>query len=281
MYQVGQVINGHVWTGHAWAPAPAAPPPPPPGQGYAPMPPAPPGYMQPPQYGQPPAPLAGVNEAEVYKQGANIRAGQHLVKIRGVFLKPSGKKPGIMCWIVEAEIVKSVGGRPSSAKVPGAPFTAPHTIGEVVSWITTSEHRSFQGNVKGFLLALIDGDGAKAPAGIEAFGYQVTDAGTHPAVGAVLYIDAKMITTKAGDDFTACDWSHGSKAPDLDAAARAAPPPPPPGQYAPPPPPPPGQYAPPPPPPPGQYAPPGYQLPPGIVPGAPPPGLPQYRPPGT
>src|SRR3990167_2317773 len=187
-YVEGQVVNGHVLQGGAWVQLPPqAAPPPPPG----------------PQYAQPTVPqargpLSGVNEAEVYRKGANFRATQNLVKIGGGWLKPSSDKAGIWNFIVETEIRHSVGGRPTSVRKDHVgPLSLPHTTGEMVAWVTTSEHKSFPGNVKGFCLAMLGGD--EPPEGIENFAYTLADPATQPGTGKILYVDAGMGRPKEGE----------------------------------------------------------------------------------
>ena len=162
------------------------------------------------------------------------------MKIGGIWLKPSSDKAGIWNFIVETEIRHSVGGRPTSVRKDHVgPLSLPHTTGEMVAWVTTSEHKSFPGNVKGFCLAMLGGD--ESPEGIENFAYTLADPATQPGTGKILYVDAVMVLTKEGKDFTAVNWMPASSAPAgfgvLYPAAHAALPPPPPGPFVPPPPP--------------------------------------------
>ena len=235
-YTIGQIVNGHQWNGAVWTPVAAAPPPPPPPPQATHNP-----FVQ--QQGFVANPLAGLDKAEVYKKSANFRAGQHMVDIRGIFLKESQEKRGLHNFIVETSIVQSVGGRPSSAKpvAPGQapwPLTLPHQEGEIVTWAPSSEHPSFLGNVKGFCLALL-GPGYVPPSAdaISSFAYSLCDPALQPAVGKRLFVDSTMILTKAEKkDFTTMTWIHPSLAPAGWNTPNGAAPPPPQG-FAPPPPP--------------------------------------------
>ncbi len=148
----------------------------------------------------------GIEKAEVFGGGANIRPGLHTLEIKELVVHKSRKKAGVVYFVVEATVLDSIGGRPTSAKPSDTPHpsSVPHAAGETVSWLADLSQPSGLGNVKGFAMAL-------APGSTEA---DVTEAtmnalvgSEQPAAGIKVRCDSYMELTQKGGDFTKCRFS--------------------------------------------------------------------------
>lgn len=158
--------------------------------------------------------FGGIEKAEVFGGGVKIRAGRHRVRIEELLVHKS-RKSAKFFFIVEASVLASEGGRPTTAReLPAgqsAPRSEPHAIGERITWLVDLSQASGLANVKGFALALAPDakDSDVTEAGMLALVNQDPAAGlVQPAAGLEVEADAIVILTdKKGEDFTRVRWS--------------------------------------------------------------------------
>jgi hypothetical protein len=158
--------------------------------------------------------FSGIEKAEVYGGGANIRPGQHSLKVKELLVHRSRQKNGVVYFVAEFEVVASTGDRPTTAKeLPEgqrSPLSKPHIPGESVSWIVDMSQPSALSNVKGFAIALAP-DVAEADvteAMMLALVNSDEEAGeVQPARGIVVHADAFVVLTRKGSDFTKIRFS--------------------------------------------------------------------------
>ena len=157
--------------------------------------------------------FSGIDKAEVYGSGANIRPGMHVLKV-GEMLIHKSRKTGAPLFIVEFEVVSSTGDRPTTAKeLPEgsrAPLSEAHKPGESVSWIVDMTKPSALSNVKGFAMSLAPGTAESdiTEGSILALINSDPEKGdVQPAKGIVVHADAFMTLTSKGGDFTKIRWT--------------------------------------------------------------------------
>lgn len=158
--------------------------------------------------------FSGIDKAEVYGSGANIRPGDHRFRVVELVTHRSRKKSGIVYFVAELEVLESVGGRPTSAKeLPEGqkhPLSEAHRVGETVSWVVDMSQASALSNVKGFALALApdasEGDITEETM-LALINNDAKVGPVQPAAGIEIRGDAFMVLTGKGNDFTKIRWS--------------------------------------------------------------------------
>jgi len=149
--------------------------------------------------------FGGIEKAEVFGGGANIRPGMHLLEVRELLVHKSRKKAGVVYFVVEATVLESTGGRPITAKaVDNVGSSLSHPKGERVSWLSDLSQPSGLGNVKGFAMALAPGT-TESDVTEESMNGLV--ASEQPAAGIKVWCDAYMELTQKSNDFTKCRFS--------------------------------------------------------------------------
>lgn len=157
--------------------------------------------------------FSGIERAEVYSRAQHIRPGLHRIRVDELIVKKSSKSATFF-FVLEATIVSSTGGRPTTAKeLPPEklpPLSEAHKPGDQVSWVLDCAKPNFLSNVKGFALALAPDltDADVTEAGMVAMCNQDPARGTvQPCAGILVDADAFMILTKGkGEDFTTINW---------------------------------------------------------------------------
>lgn len=150
--------------------------------------------------------FSGIESAEVYGGGANIRPGMHVLEVKELLVHNSRKKAGVVFFIAEMAVIESTGGRPLSAKESNdaPPVSDAHAPGEVVSWVVDLSQPSGLSNVKGFAMALAPG---MTEADITEETMSALVESKQPARGVVVRCDAFVELTRKGGDFTKTRWT--------------------------------------------------------------------------
>ena len=149
--------------------------------------------------------FAGVEKAEVYGGGQKIRPGLHRLKISEVLIHNSQKRRGTQFFIVEFEVVESMGGRPVSVVSDEGTTSTLHSPGDRVSWLQDMSQTPALSNVKGFALALAP-DAKNEDITEESLDMLVSS--SQPAVGIEVMADATVLETQStGRDFTRIRWA--------------------------------------------------------------------------
>lgn len=177
--------------------------------------------------GQPAAPspgivpvnlFAGVENAQVIRRGNNITPGDYVAKLLSAEFK-QGRKGNYM--ILELQVLVS------SYIADNPQFAGCNPEGSTIT-VFVKQNDSFLGNVKEIVLAVsgFDDQGHSRdetdPVTQDECNQLVSPA--QPFAGAVVYMEARQIKTKAGGDFTRVNWwpcplkkdAAGTLVPDLD-----------------------------------------------------------------
>lgn len=126
--------------------------------------------------------------------GVYVRPGQHTFKIKALKMISSAQRSGAPMFIAELETIAS----------------DVHAIGSTVSWAVNFQHAPAMGNLKAFLMAVLEavtGESCKESDVDEGIAASMVSA-EQPAKDAVVCCEGVNIKTKSkGQDFTKCLWS--------------------------------------------------------------------------
>lgn len=153
------------------------------------------------------SPFAGVESAEVYQRNAYIQDGDYVLKILSVIFK-EGRNSNMV--IIEADVLVS-------NYDPTAAPQANHE-GTRISTFINAKNDSFLSNVKEFIIAAsgFDTSGNPRPLDDQVGADECEQAmgPDQPLAGALLYVKAREVVTKAGTPFTRVNYHPAALLPD-------------------------------------------------------------------
>jgi len=130
--------------------------------------------------------FATIKEAKVSQGSVYLKPGVYKTKINAC---KSGKtRAGIGFFVVELEAIES-----SNPDLPP---------GSACSWMVTLDKEPALGNIKSFLSIATDTPEEQ----IDEAGVELVCSAANPLKGTLLKCSAINIKTKAGKDFTKCNW---------------------------------------------------------------------------
>ena len=139
-------------------------------------------------------PFSGIGSARVYGAGQYISPGQYALQVNEVKLVNSERDAGRQFFCVEASVL-------TANEV--AFDTGGWRSGSSVTWLVDMRQPSALSNVKAFAMALTPG---ASEGEITEDGMMALVGPDQPAKGLKVDCDAISIQTKAGNDFTKCQW---------------------------------------------------------------------------